>query len=133
MEPDRVTSEPRAKDQPAGDTPRRRPSGAPELPDVLRAPPPGPEAPEPKRLSSLATGLALGTDLLASMAGGLIIGWLVDRWLGVAPIGVLLGLAGGMTLAMLRIIRRSRELNPRRNPTAQGQKAGGSGRRSGGV
>lgn len=111
------------------DPPRRRPSGAPELPDILRERPVAARASEPResRMSSLATGLALGMDLVASIAGGLILGWLADRWLGTDPFGVLVGLGLGMALAMTRIVRRAQSLEAERRSR---QKPASSGRRS---
>jgi F0F1-type ATP synthase assembly protein I len=92
---------------PSEPDPGRRPSGAPELPEILRAParPASPDA--PPKLSSLAQGFALGTDLLVTTAAGLVLGLLADRWLGTSPGGLLIGLAAGMAGALTRIVRRT--------------------------
>lgn len=118
--------------EPPREQPARRPSGAPELPDVLRSPPEPTNAARPNesRISSLAVGMALGADFLGSIAGGLILGWLADRWLGSQPVGVLVGLVIGMSLAMIRIVRRSQSMNP---PTRTRQKPARPGRQSGDV
>jgi F0F1-type ATP synthase assembly protein I len=51
----------------------------------------------------------LGFVLFASIGGGYFLGWLVDRWLGTAPIfGLILaglGLAGGL-MEILQILKR---------------------------
>jgi F0F1-type ATP synthase assembly protein I len=52
---------------------------------------------------------SLGFVLFASIGGGYFLGWLVDRWLGTAPIFALilagLGLAGGL-IEILQIMKR---------------------------
>jgi F0F1-type ATP synthase assembly protein I len=51
----------------------------------------------------------LGFVLFAGIGGGYFLGWLVDRWLGTAPIfGLILaglGLAGGL-IEVLQIMKR---------------------------
>jgi F0F1-type ATP synthase assembly protein I len=51
----------------------------------------------------------LGFVLFASIGGGYFLGWLLDRWLGTAPIFALilagLGLAGGL-IEVLQILKR---------------------------
>jgi len=51
----------------------------------------------------------LGFVLFAGIGGGFFLGWLVDRWLGTAPIfGLILaglGLAGGL-IEILQIMKR---------------------------
>ena len=48
-------------------------------------------------------------ELIGGMAGGALIGWLLDRWLGTSP-GLLLGLMFlGIGVAFRNIIRISNE------------------------
>ena len=51
----------------------------------------------------------LGFVLFAGIGGGYFLGWLVDRWLGTAPIFALIlagmGLAGGL-IEILQIMKR---------------------------
>ena len=48
-------------------------------------------------------------DLIAGIAGGALLGWLFDRWLGTSP-GLLLGLMFlGIIVAFRNIIKRSNE------------------------
>jgi ATP synthase protein I len=61
-------------------------------------------------------GLQVGIELVAGVAGGLLAGWALDRWLGTAPlaivVGFVLGAAAGMLNAwrwMRRLERRARE------------------------
>ena len=52
---------------------------------------------------------ALAFEFSGTIAGGVFFGWLIDRWLGVAPYGLvagtLLAVAGGFT-QMIRLLRR---------------------------
>jgi ATP synthase protein I len=55
-----------------------------------RAVEPEPEAPSGERQLRLGDGLQVGIELVAGVAGGLLVGWLLDRWLGTAPLFLLL-------------------------------------------
>lgn len=102
---------------PERDQPSPEPAEDPEdprlrIPDVLREQPggPGPRAPAPTPAQSLgesakAWGIAL--DLVFMTVGGLLLGWLIDRWLGTDPAGALIGLALGFVLGFVRLIRIS--------------------------
>lgn len=64
-------------------------------------------------------GLQVGIELVAGLAGGLLLGWACDSWLGTAPIllvvGFVLGAAAGMLNAwrwMRRLEARMREGDP---------------------
>src|SRR5262249_21789085 len=50
--------------------------------------------------SAIARGFRLSTELVAGVVVGAAIGWLVDRWLGISPWGMivflLLGFAAGV-------------------------------------
>lgn len=54
----------------------------------------------PAEVSAMGKGLRLSSELIGGVIGGAIIGWLLDRWLGIAPWGlivfVLLGFAAGI-------------------------------------
>lgn len=60
----------------------------------------------------------LGFVLFAGIGGGFFLGWLVDRWLGTAPIFALilagLGLAGGL-IEVLQIMKRVEKRAGRNN------------------
>jgi ATP synthase protein I len=63
--------------------------------------PPETPAPRPNSdASGLAQGLRLSTELVAGVVVGGLIGWFLDRWLGISPWGfivfVLLGFAAGI-------------------------------------
>ncbi|MFL6241279.1 MAG: AtpZ/AtpI family protein [Actinomycetes bacterium] len=53
---------------------------------------------------SLTGLLGLGLVIACSMTAGMAVGWFVDRWLGTAPVFVLLGLASGIVLGIFGTI-----------------------------
>jgi len=62
---------------------------------------PSDPAPPPRTdTSAMARGLRLSTELVAGVVVGGVIGWLLDRWLGISPWGfiafLLLGFAAGI-------------------------------------
>ncbi|MEL6498269.1 MAG: AtpZ/AtpI family protein [Planctomycetota bacterium] len=106
MERDRLMVEP-SHDDGRKDRPAIRPSGAPEIPDILRNRPREEAENAERSMTSLAKGLALGWDLVGSVAAGLIIGVLLDRWLGTSPAFVLLGLVAGLFGSTWRLVQQS--------------------------
>jgi ATP synthase protein I len=66
-----------------------------------------------KQETNLKTGIAYGAavSLFAAVVGGLIVGWLLDRWLGTGPwllvVGLILGAVGGF----YEFIRTTSRLN----------------------
>ncbi len=68
-------------------------------------------------------GLQVGIELVAGLAGGLLLGWALDSWLGTAPLllvsGFVMGAAAGMLNAwrwMRRLEARLRESGPAEAP-----------------
>ena len=61
-------------------------------------------APATSDSSGLARGLRLSSELVAGVVVGAIIGWALDRWIGISPWGlivfVLLGFAAGVRNVM---------------------------------
>ena len=49
------------------------------------------------------------TELIAGPAGGALVGWVVDRWLGISPWLLLIGLFLGIGVAFRNIIKISNE------------------------
>lgn len=66
-----------------------------------------------KQETNIKSGIAYGAaiSLFAAVVGGLIVGWLLDRWLGTGPwllvVGFILGMAGGF----YEFIRTTSKLN----------------------
>ena len=74
---------------------RRRHS---EIPSEQR-PPAGANA------SALARGFRLSTELVAGVLLGAAIGWLLDRWLGISPWGMIVFLLLGFAAGVLNVMR----------------------------
>jgi ATP synthase protein I len=63
-------------------------------------------APRPQaNASAMARGLRLSTELVAGVIAGAVIGWLLDRWLGISPWGFIVFLLLGFAAGMLNVMR----------------------------
>ena len=67
-------------------------------------------------LSGFARGFRLSTELVAGVLVGAVIGWLLDRWLGISPWGLIVFLLLGFAAGVLNVMRaagvvRDRQLN----------------------
>jgi hypothetical protein len=69
--------------------------------------PPG-RGPNPPLGAGGVEFLTLGLSLAVVLVAGGALGWLVDRWLGTSPAFTLVGLALGITAAVLMTISRVR-------------------------
>jgi ATP synthase protein I len=56
-------------------------------------------------MSGLARGFRLSTELVAGVVVGAIIGWLLDRWLGISPWGMIVFLLIGFAAGVLNVMR----------------------------
>lgn len=66
--------------------------------------------------SAIARGFRLSTELVAGVLVGAAIGWLLDRWLGISPWGLIVFLLLGFVAGVLNVMRaagivRERHLN----------------------
>ena len=66
--------------------------------------------------SAFARGFRLSTELVAGVVVGALIGWLLDRWLGISPWGLIVFLLLGFAAGVLNVMRaagvvRERHLN----------------------
>ena len=66
--------------------------------------------------SAFARGFRLSTELVAGVLVGAGIGWLLDRWLGISPWGLIVFLLLGFAAGVLNVMRaagvvRDRQLN----------------------
>jgi ATP synthase protein I len=66
--------------------------------------------------SALARGFRLSTELVAGVLLGGAIGWLLDRWLGISPWGMIVFLLLGFAAGVLNVMRAAGTLPPRRMP-----------------
>ena len=66
--------------------------------------------------SAYARGFRMSTELVAGVVVGALIGWLLDRWLGISPWGLIVFLLLGFAAGVLNVMRaagvvRERHLN----------------------
>ena len=54
----------------------------------------------------IARGFRLSTELVAGVVVGALIGWLLDRWLGISPWGLIVFLLLGFAAGVLNVMRR---------------------------
>ncbi|HZS64778.1 MAG TPA: AtpZ/AtpI family protein [Xanthobacteraceae bacterium] len=55
--------------------------------------------------SAIARGFRLSTELVAGVLVGAVFGWLLDRWLGTSPWGLIVLLLLGFTAGVLNVMR----------------------------
>ena len=53
----------------------------------------------------MARGFRLSTEFVAAVVVGAAIGWLVDRWLGISPWGMIVFLLLGFAAGVLNVMR----------------------------
>jgi len=65
------------------------------------------EAPPVSRtdMSAMARGFRLSTELVAGVLVGAFIGWVLDRWLGISPWGLIVFLLLGFAAGVLNVMR----------------------------
>jgi ATP synthase protein I len=73
---------------------RKRPSQKPEAASGTRS-----------QASDFARGLRLSTELVAGVLVGAVIGWSLDRWLGISPWGLIIFLFLGFAAGVLNVVR----------------------------
>jgi ATP synthase protein I len=61
--------------------------------------------------SLLGLAFRLATELVAGVAVGFLIGWLLDRWLGTAPWLTLAFFALGVAAGFTNVVRTARQMN----------------------
>ena len=68
------------------------------------------EGPPPESVSSgMARGFRLSTELVAGVLVGALIGWGLDRWLGISPWGLIVFLLLGFAAGVLNVVRAASE------------------------
>ena len=65
---------------------------------------------EPIR-SGLGRALKLGTELVAAVAVGAFLGWLLDRWFQTSPVLLLVFFALGVAAGFVNVFRAARQMN----------------------
>ena len=64
--------------------------------------------------SAMARGLRLSSELIGGVLAGAAIGWLLDRWLGLSPWGMIVFLLLGFAAGILNVIRAAGVMPPNR-------------------
>jgi ATP synthase protein I len=71
---------------------------------------------QPTDMSGFARGFRLSSELVAGVAVGALLGWMLDRWLDISPWGLIVFLMLGFAAGVLNVMRaagvvRTRTLN----------------------
>jgi ATP synthase protein I len=64
--------------------------------------------------SAMARGFRLSTELVAGVLLGAAIGWLLDRWLGISPWGLIVFLLLGFAAGIVNVMRAAGVMSSRR-------------------
>ena len=56
-------------------------------------------------MSAFARGMRLSAELVGGVVIGFILGWLLDRWLGTSPLGMIVFLLLGFAAGVLNVMR----------------------------
>ena len=64
--------------------------------------------------SAIARGFRLSMELVAGVLIGAAIGWLLDRWLGISPWGMIVFLLLGFVAGVLNVMRAAGVVQPNR-------------------
>ena len=59
-------------------------------------------------MSGFARGMRLSAELVGGVVVGFILGWLLDRWFGTSPWGLIVFLLLGFTAGVLNVMRSAR-------------------------
>jgi ATP synthase protein I len=73
---------------------------------------PSPDAPAASDAAGIARGFRLSTELVAGVLVGAAIGWLLDRWLGISPWGLIVFLLLGFVAGVLNVMRAAGVVAP---------------------
>jgi ATP synthase protein I len=63
-------------------------------------------------MSGFARGMRLSIELVGGVVVGFILGWLLDRWLGTSPWGLIVFLLLGFTAGVLNVMRSAGVIKP---------------------
>ena len=70
-----------------------------------RPPETGPDGRPTNDMSGFARGFRMSTELVAGVLLGAGLGWLIDRWLGISPWGLIVFVLVGFAAGVLNLMR----------------------------
>jgi ATP synthase protein I len=73
---------------------------------------PAPAESGPTVASGFARGFRLSTELVSAVLFGAGVGWLLDRWLGISPWGLIVFLLLGFAAGVLNVVRAAQPAPP---------------------
>jgi ATP synthase protein I len=73
-------------------------------------------------MSGFARGMRLSAELVGGVVVGFLIGWLIDRWLGISPWGLILFLLLGFAAGVLNVMRSAGVIKPGTGPDVKRRK-----------
>jgi ATP synthase protein I len=73
-----------------------------------------PDRPQASDPSAIARGFRLSAELVAGVLVGAGIGWLLDWWLGISPLGMIVFLLLGFAAGVLNVMRAAGVAQPNR-------------------
>jgi ATP synthase protein I len=73
--------------------------------DAVGGPSDSPDRDQAATASGYAKGFRLSSELVAGVVVGAGLGWLIDRWLGVSPWGLIVFLLLGFAAGVLNVMR----------------------------
>jgi ATP synthase protein I len=73
---------------------------------------PGPARSSAGDMSGFARGMRLSAELVGGVAVGFLFGWLLDRWLGTSPWGLIVFLLLGFVAGVLNVMRSAGVVKP---------------------
>jgi ATP synthase protein I len=76
----------------------------------------GPDENRATTASGYARGFRLSSELVAGVVVGAGLGWLIDRWLGIAPWGLIVFLLLGFAAGVLNVMRSAGVMPDRGSP-----------------
>jgi ATP synthase protein I len=57
--------------------------------------------------TGMGRGMQMGMELVAGVLAGALLGWLVDRWFGLTPWGIIIGFVLGTAAGFRNVYRRA--------------------------
>jgi ATP synthase protein I len=64
-----------------------------------------------KRGNSLGLAFRLSTELVSGLAGGGVMGWSIDKWLGTEPWFLLIFFILGIAAGIINVIKTAKNMN----------------------